>query len=265
MAQKSGKRKSRRGNEDQVLRLAVAAVVILFFAGAVFVGIKSLNPRPDTEEGVKKLEAMAKVSLGDVESEIAELDKAEAKLLEERSKRSNKEKFKNAAVLGDFIAQGFYEQKILKKAYVYAETQAGVYDMQTTGLSAKVEELVKAAPLTVFLELGVNDAAQEGQSAESFKENYAELLSQIQEKLPNAKIYVCSILPVQEKAVTEAPGLANIAEYNTQLKELCKESKVAFLDSSGLVKEDYYKPDGKHMTKEYYAAWADYLAEAADL
>lgn len=265
MSQKKKMKKRGRTNEDRVLRMAIAAVIILFALGAVFVGIKSLNPRPDIEEGIARLKKLDEVKVSDVESEIAVLDEEEAKELEALSKRSNKEIFKNTVIIGDFIAQGLCEQKVLSESYVFAVEDAAVYDLDATGVSEKLDAAVKAKPAVVFLELGVNDAAQTGQTAESFCENYGTLLSQVKEKLPNVKIYVNSILPVQQQAIAGQEGLADIPEYNRQLKELCQEENVAFLDNSGIVKEDYYKEDGKHMTKKYYTAWAKYMAEAAGL
>lgn len=265
MAQNSRAKNKKRNNEDQVLRTSVMIVIILFIVGAAIVGIKSLNPRPDTSEGMDKLKEMEQIKVSEVESEIAVLDEEEAKAIEEKGKRSNKEIFKDTVVLGDFIAQGLYEQEVLGESFVFAKESACVHDLETTGVTESLNAAAEKKPKVVFLEFGVNDAALDGSNADVFEDDYKTFLNQVQEKLPDTKIFVNSILPVQQKAVEESQGLANIAEYNERLKALCKESGVIFLDNSSLVKEDYYKDDGKHMKKKYYTAWAKQMAEAADL
>lgn len=256
---------NRRSNEDQILRMAIAAVVILFVVGAVFVGIKSLNPRPDISEGVKRLKAMEKADVSAAEKEIKALDKAEAKELEAKSKRSKKEIFENTLILGDYIAQGVCDQEVLSQSFVLAKEGASVSDTASTGVAEKLAAAAEKKPKVLFLVLGVNDAAMEGGNADAFGEDYKAFLEQVKGTLPDTKIYVNSILPVQAQAIEEASGLARIPEYNGKLKAVCREMNVAYIDNSSIVKDEYYKDNGKNMKKKYYTAWVNYIAQAADL
>ena len=117
----------------------------------------------------------------------------------------------------------------------------------------------------IFLLLGSNDAALEDGSAAIFEEEYAAFLNQVKDRLPDTKIYVNSILPVQQKAIEEAEGLADIPEYNERLRRVCEEAGVVFVDNSDLVKEDCYKDDGKRMRQRYYTAWIKRAVEVAEL
>ncbi len=256
---------NRRSNEDQILRMAIAAVVILFVAGAAFVGIKSLNPRPDISEGMKRLETMDQADVSAVEEEIAALDKAEAEELEAKSKRSKEEIFENTLILGDYVAQGVCDQEVLSQSFVLAKEEASVTDTASTGVTEKLAEAAEKEPKVLFLVLGVNDAAMEDGNADSFGEDYQAFLEQVKSSLPDTKIYVNSILPVQAQAIEEASGLARIPEYNEKLKAVCREMNVAYIDNSSLVKDEYYKDDGKKMKKKYYTAWVKEIAQAADL
>ena len=87
----------------------------------------------------------------------------------------------------------------------------------------------------------------------------------MKDRLPDTKIYVNSILPVQQKAIEEAEGLADIPEYNERLRRVCEEAGVVFVDNSDLVKEDCYKDDGKRMRQRYYTAWIKRAVEVAEL
>lgn len=262
---KNTKKHHIRSNEDQILRMAIAAVVVLFVVGAVFVGIRSLNPRPDISEGMKRLEAMEQANVSTAEKEIQALAQAEAKELEEKSKRPKKEIFGNTLILGDFIAQGVCDQEVLDQSFVLATEGASVSDTQATGVAEKLAAAAEKKPKVLFLVLGVNDAAMEGGNADTFGENYQAFLTQVKGALPDTKIYVNSILPVQSQALEESPGLSRIPEYNGKLKKVCREMHVAYIDNSSLVKDEYYTDNGKNMKKKFYTAWVTAIAQAADL
>lgn len=262
---KSRTRHHRQHSEDKVLKLAIILVILLFLAGAAVVGIRSMNPRPDITEGMKKLEEYNRVKTSDVESEVAALEKAEADEIEKRSKRPDSEKFKEAVIFGDFTAQGVYEQEVLGESYVFAREAACVHDPEGTGVAEKLDEAAKKNPRVIFLLLGVNDASLEEGSPSAFEEDYRAFLDQVKEKLPDTRIYVNSILPVQQQAIDEAQGLSDIPEYNARLQQVCREVGVAYVDNSDLVTEECYKDDGKRMRQRYYTAWIKRAAEVAEL
>ena len=258
-------RDQRQHSEDKVLRLAIILVVLLFLAGAVVVGVRYMDPRPDITEGMKKLDEFDRVKASEVEQEVAELEQAEAEELEKRSKRPNSEKFQNTLIIGDFTAQGVYEQEILGESFVLARESACVHDPDGTGLTEKLDEAAKKNPQVVFLLLGVNDAALDSGSASVFEEDYQAFLNQVKEKLPDTRIYVNSILPVQQKAIDETEGLRDIPEYNERLSKVCKEAGAVYVDNSDLVTEECYKDDGKRMRQRYYTAWIKRAVEVAEL
>ena len=258
-------RDQRQRSEDKVLRLAIILVVLLFLAGAAVVGVRYMNPRPDITEGMKKLDEFNRVKASEVEQEVAELEQAEAEELEKRSKRPNSEKFQNTLIIGDFTAQGVYEQEILGESLVLARESACVHDPDGTGLTEKLDEAAKKNPQVVFLLLGVNDAALDSGSASVFEEDYQAFLNQVKEKLPDTRIYVNSILPVQQKAIDETEGLRDIPEYNERLSKVCKEAGAVYVDNSDLVTEECYKDDGKRMRQRYYTAWIKRAVEVAEL
>lgn len=265
MARSKRTKNKKQNNEDIVLKMAIIFVVVLFLLGAAVVGLKSMNPRPDITEGIAKLEEFHKVKVSEVEKEITALEEAEAAELEARSKRPNSEKFENALILGDFTAQGVYEQEVLGESFVLAKESSCVHDLEGTGVAENLEAAAAKNPAVLFLLLGVNDAALENGSAAIFEEDYAAFLELAQEKLPDTKIYVNSILPVQQKAIDEAEGLRDIPEYNVRLQGVCKEAGVVFVDNRDLVKEDCYKDDGKRMRQRYYTAWIKRAVEVAQL
>ena len=147
---KKRKKYQKQGSEDKVLRMAIVLVVILFLAGAAVVGIKSMNPRPDITKGMEKLEALNKVKVSDVEKEVSALEEKEARELEERNKRPNSEKFENTLILGDFTAQGVYEQEVLGESFVLARESSCVHDLDGTGVTENLEAAAQKNPQVIF-------------------------------------------------------------------------------------------------------------------
>lgn len=259
------KNNKRYNSEDKVLKMAIILVVLLIILGGAFVGVKSLNPRPDITKGVAKLEAMDKADAEDVEKKVESLELAEAQELEEKKNRPINEKFENVIIFGDFLAQGVYEQEILGESFVIARESACVHDMDGTGVTENLEEAAQRNPQVMFLQIGSNDAALEEGSADIFEEDYREFLEKVSELLPNTEIYVNSILPVQQEVIAETETLADIPEYNEKLQALCNEAGIVFLDNSDLVTEECYKDDGKRMRRKFYTAWISRAVEVANL
>lgn len=256
---------TKHNNEDRVLRMAIMAVIVLFIMGAIAIAFRMLNPRPDTTEGMDRLEEMAKFSVEETEKELGQIDSALKKADEERAKRPNSEKFQGTFILGDFIAQGAYEQGVLDESFVLATNVSCVHDPDGTDVTTYIEEAVQAKPKVLFVELGINDTIVDGGNVRGFESDFRELISKLKKQLPDTRLFVNSILPVQQKAIDENPGYAKAEEYNQCLKTICKEEKLVFIDCTDLVKDELYKGDGKHMTKDYFTLWIARLADMAQL
>ena len=108
----------------------------------------------------------------------------------------------------------------------------------------------------------MNDIAVTGGDAKVFKENYKEVLEDIREILPGAAIYINSIFPVQQMKIDESPVYGSLDTFNQTLRELAEEEGVTFIDNTEIVKEEYYEPDGVHMTSEIYRCGCN-MAEVA--
>ena len=90
-------------------------------------------------------------------------------------------------------------------------------------------------------------------------------MDELKKSVPGAHIFVNAIFPVQEKAVKEKPVFAEIENFNEKLKELCDKKRIAFIDSSDLVSDEYYEQDGIHFKASFYPVWAEKMAEVAGL
>lgn len=251
------KRKTKR---NLILAGLAAAVLILIVLIVHGIG-RLISPGTDTSAGLEYIHGKESENAVDIEDKISLLEQKDgADGGGEEDARSLKERFSTAVVIGDSVTQGFSEFDILNTSSVLSKIGLHLYE---------TEELIKQAkeisPSTVFLAGGRNDLAATRGDADEFTDQYAEVLDEIAGELPDANIFVNSILPVQDKALEEDPYLKEIAEYNEALKELCDSRDIGFIDNTELAEDRYFEQDGQHFKAEFYPVWAEHMAEVAAL
>ena len=101
--------------------------------------------------------------------------------------------------------------------------------------------------------------------SENFITNYKELIDIIQDKVPNATIYVQSILPVSSEVKTKKSLLTNenIDICNQALKDMAEEENIQYLNIREILENnmDLLEPDGIHVKYKFYELWLEYLIE----
>lgn len=255
-----------RGNQmrKDVRKIAIGGVCVLTGVLLVFgikKGITALRTeKTETKKGVEVIRKLEQADISQIEGKILELERSEMEANPELYSQSMKARFANTLVLGDSITEGFVEYDFLRESSVIAEL-----GMKVTDVTEKLDTIRTLNPQTVFLSYGMNDIAVTGGNAQVFKENYKGVLEDIKEILPEAAIYINSIFPVQQIKIDESPVYASLDAFNQALRELAEEESVTFIDNTGIVKEEYYEPDGVHMTSEIYPLWLVNMAEVADL
>ena len=265
MKGRNGRKRVNREEQDKVLRMAVTAVVVLLIIGGIIVAVKLMNPRVDITEGTKKLKELEKADVKAAEAKINKIEEAERAADEERKSRPVNERFANSLVVGDSITQGLYEFGIMDQALVLAEKGAEVTRPEETGTMDMIHKAEEINPQNLFLTLGMNDVEAARGDASVFAERYGKILDEIKSSLPDTKVYVNCVLPAGQKAIDRNEWYGNIPEYNEKLKELCGGKDIVYIDNTGLVKDEYYADDGIHQAPDYYPAWVENMAEAADL
>lgn len=233
--------------------MATVLLVVLLVNGIRgFVGRKA-----DTSEGLEYIKKAEAVEISSVEKKIVQIEKQEAR---ENDTRSLKEKFMGAVVVGDSIAEGFSVYDVLNASNVVSKIGVHISEMD-----GEVERIRGLDPQIIFLSIGMNDIISLDGDTETFVSEYKKLIEDLKTAVPGAHIYVNSIFPVMEKAIKEKPELVQVDEYNALLEELCEKEHAGFIDNSSIVEEQYYEQDGIHFKSVFYAIWAEYMAEVADL
>lgn len=225
---------------------------------ALVEGITRLTGRKvDTSEGVQIIQQAESADIQTIETKIQQL---EAKGEGKEDTRSPKEIFSSAVVMGDSIAEGFIEYDVLNASSVIAKI-----GVELDELDDQIERAKKLNPQVIFLSYGMNDIIATQGDIDAFVEEYSALLDKLKEELPDAKIFVNSIFPVQEQEIEKEPAFQDLDKYNQALSQLCDEQQVAYVNNTKLASDSYYEKDGVHFKPEFYPVWAANMAEVAAL
>lgn len=187
------------------------------------------------------------------------------------------EKFKKEAVvpgkivfLGNSITEGGKWKQLLKDSTVI---NRGISGDNTFGVLARMDEIVKLKPSSLFILIGTNDLSKKIPD-EAIIENIFTIVSRIKAGSPKTKIFVQSILPVNE-TVERFPQQFNngmhintindqLARYATRLRYTYVDLYGKFIDSQGKL-DAKYTFDGLHLNAAGYQHWVDVLKELKHL
>ena len=176
-------------------------------------------------------------------------------------KETNKN-YTNYLFLGDSITD-YYD---LDKYYEgYKVVNSGVSGNQTSDI---LDDLKKRAyvynPSTIFLLIGTNDYIHDKKEDETIN-NIKEIVDKLNKNLPNAKIYLESIYPINNtddkkifKSVVNVRNNTSIKKINSELKKYCNDKNCTYLDMYSLLEDKdgnlklEYTKEGLHMSDKGY-------------
>ena len=230
------KQKTKRKIVLAVCVLAAALVIVLIVQGVRGLFYK----KADTSAGLEYIHGEEKGDIAAIEKKIELLEKKDGE--EGAGERSLKEKFTGAVIVGDSITEGFTEYDILNTSSVVAKI--GVH---LDELDEQIKQVKKLSPGIIFLSLGMNDVEHTNGDADEFVKQYGAVVDELKKSVPGAHIF------------------AEIENFNEKLKELCDKKRIAFIDSSDLMSDEYYEQDGIHFKASFYPVWAEKMAEVAGL
>lgn len=133
----------------------------------------------------------------------------------------------------------------------------------TDGVLYRLNEVINRKPAKIFLLIGINDLAQNKQP-DSIAKNIFLIAKRIQTNSPSTKLYIQSILPVND-VFEKFQSHTNKAEQINYINHVLKDSAAlyhytfidlhsSFCDASGKLNEKYTN-DGLHLKGEGYILW----------
>jgi len=139
---------------------------------------------------------------------------------------------------------------------------------RTSWMLERLDPIVSGSPKKLFLMIGVNDLAA-GVSPRTVADNIARIVERFRTESPRTKLYVQSILPVNNNIPKHARHHgskdAEIVRTNELIKEVCERYGITYIDVySSLAGEDgklklEYTNDGLHLMMPGYEVWKEVI------
>lgn len=140
----------------------------------------------------------------------------------------------------------------------------GIAGDRIKGVASRLHSVLQGKPKALFLMAGTNDILEK-ETLPTVLHDYIDLINLVRETSPETKLYVQSLLPVNETFSNEKlSGMTNtIASFNVQLRHYCERHHVDYINifkrfvrhgTNEMRRE--LTSDGLHLTPFGYKVWA---------
>lgn len=249
------------------LVLFLAALIVILAVVLIIVKHTNGGKSADVQSGITYLESLEAQSASDVEAQIKQINKenlAKSRAEIIRKLQSGEldvwTQFQDYVLMGDSRAVGYEYWHFLPDDRVIASAGATIRE-----ITNNMDAVVAMNPSYVFLCYGLNDVSIGfWKTPESYVEEFSQILTEMQNRIPGVKIIVSSILPAQDPAFQRSQAWYNIPDYSAAVGEMCEENGWYFADNDAIVEEhrDLYDIDGIHFQQTFYPYWAVNLIDA---
>lgn len=245
--------------------IIIVLVLLLIFILSRCAKENKDSETPDLASGIGFLQTLEQRSPDNVDAILKE--QREQEILEMRDERlrqlENEEisvwtLFEDYVLLGDSRAIGFSFYLYLPEDRVIAEGGATIRHLQQ-----HIPDIVEMHPSNIFLCYGLNDVSIGiWPTPEDYIAEFAETIQAIQAELPDADIYVSSILPARDPAFETSTAWYNIPEYSAEVGKMCETIDNCYFVNNDEISEKYadmWESDGVHLQRYFYQHWATNL------
>ena len=184
-----------------------------------------------------------------------------------------REYFDDALFIGDSRVTGVELYSGWDNLTYYAEGGMTVYSMfqsktaQVEGQTLTIEEALRKRSFgKIYLEIGINEMGTG--TVDSFMEAYEAAVDYLRELQPDAILYVCGIMYVEQSKSESDPIFNNpaIQERNDRIAALADGESIFYLDINEVVTDDTgnlnpdYTWDEVHLLGKYDVIWLEYFS-----
>ncbi len=159
--------------------------------------------------------------------------------------------------LGDSITDCCEWQEVFRTVRI---KNRGISGDTTEGVLNRIDEIVESHPQKLFLMIGINDINQGRQVDDIFK-SYQVILRKLKEQTPETKVFIQSVLPVNNQKFLNNGANDKVVALNAKLKELAQEYSLHYIDLFSSFADDNreldarYTTDGVHLNGQGYLLW----------
>ncbi len=168
-------------------------------------------------------------------------------------------RFNQIVFLGNSITEGGKDWN--EKFGIVGISNRGISGDSTDGVIARLNEIIHFSPKAIFLLIGINDIYNElTPSTDYIANNILKIIKRINQELPETKIFLQTILPVEKEVYKE-----KIIAVNGIIKSFISQSKFEIIDLYSIFVNDEGKMkqelsyDGVHLNDKGYSVWVDHI------
>lgn len=173
-------------------------------------------------------------------------------------KTSLRKVFADTFFAGDSLIHGLEIYNIVNGENLVTQISA-----RLSHLEENIGVIVARNPKVLILHYGLNMLWADETGTQWFIDDYSELVLRLKKDLPDTRIIISGIFPVDEEIAVD-DIFTHIPRHNEALKKMCADTGVEFLDSTELVKasSEYYSTDGIHLIGSFYSErWLPFIVE----
>lgn len=139
-------------------------------------------------------------------------------------------------------------------------TNLGCNGDDVNDLIRRIEMLEQVHPRKIFFMGGINGSAST--LIETYRLKYDVLFTTIKKRIPDAKIYIESLLPLNPRAYDIFCSNEKVVQINRVLSELAEKHNLVYIDLFSVYSKDGILPmdvtdDGIHLKLDCYDKWAE--------
>lgn len=147
----------------------------------------------------------------------------------------------------------------------YKVKNRGIRNDTVKCILSRIDEVISSKPDKIFLMAGINDLISK--SRENVANNLKELILTIRKLSPDTKIYVQSLLPINNSIKKTGRNNQDIAYVNFELFAFCKNKvNIEYIDLQDILADGKgnlkaeYTYDGGHLNGAGYLKWKELVA-----
>ncbi|MCC8137338.1 MAG: GDSL-type esterase/lipase family protein [Clostridiales bacterium] len=233
----------------------------MYLAGLADAGPAVSSTEPETESETEPLTEHDTVTNPDSSAIVREQEEA-----------VDDSYFSDAVFIGDSRMEGFRNTSGIKEGTFFTSVGMSLDSMTSEEIISDGEDMITvAAALSggtygkIYLMLGANDLGEYSWSG--FQSGFTSVTERFLEIQPDATLYVCSCIYVEEDKVATGDYInnQNVDSLNAVLLEVCEEEGYYYLDLNEVLSDGYgsliedASTDGVHLSAEYCKVMLNYL------
>ena len=211
-------------------------------------------------DGLHKLQQLENKDIKDVQRKIS---LATTKMNQNNSQVPFSQRYQSSVIIGDSIAEALLDYRVLDRTIVLASRGT-----RCDSLDDQIQSATYLSPQNIFICVGMNDLVFNRGDSDLFISKYKHTIAHIREVLPDANIFINSILPMTSVGYQETKYNHLDCVFNKAIIAMCEEMNITYIDNDMLIDGedvDAYESDGIHPKYGFYPMWLDYMASQAGI